>query len=84
MLPLSELSDCVQTVNAGLFVFSKYPLQMFPLSELPGCVQAVNAGLVPILLSCLTRGSLALTVACTEALMQITVGVKGKQAMVSV
>ena len=45
-------------------------------------MQAVAAGLVPILLSCMTRGSLALTVACVEYLMQITVGVRGKQAMV--
>ena len=45
-------------------------------------VQAVSAGLVPMLLACMTKGSMALTVASTEALMQITVGVKGKQAMV--
>lgn len=47
------------------------------------CVQAVNAGLVPLLLACMTKGSMALTAASAEALMQITVGVKGKQAMVS-
>lgn len=45
-------------------------------------VQAVSAGLVPLLLACMTKGSMALTVAAAEALMQITVGVKGKQAMV--
>ena len=46
-------------------------------------VQAVSAGLVPLLLACMTKGSMALTIAAAEALMQITVGVKGKQAMVS-
>ena len=46
-------------------------------------VQAVSAGLVPMLLACMTKGSMALTVVSVEALMQITVGVKGKQAMVS-
>lgn len=45
-------------------------------------MQAVSAGLVPILLACMTKGSMALTIASAEALMQITVGVKGKQAMV--
>ena len=45
-------------------------------------VQAVGSGQVEVLLSSLTRGSLALACAAVEALMQITIAVQGKQAMV--
>lgn len=46
-------------------------------------MQAVGSGLVGVLLPCLTQGSLALACATVEALLQITVAVQGKQAMVS-
>ena len=46
-------------------------------------MQAVGSGLVGVLLPCLTQGSLPLACATVEALMQITVAVQGKQAMVS-
>lgn len=44
--------------------------------------QAVGSGLVDVLLPCLTQGSLSLACATVEALMQITIAVQGKQAMV--
>ena len=46
--------------------------------------QAVSSGLVNVLLPCLTQGSLSLACATLEALMQITIAVQGKQAMVRV
>ena len=45
-------------------------------------MQAVGSGLVNVLLPCLTQGSLTLACATVEALMQITIAVQGKQAMV--
>lgn len=45
-------------------------------------MQAVGSGLVNVLLPCLTQGSLTLACATLEALMQITIAVQGKQAMV--
>ena len=45
-------------------------------------MQAVGSGLVNVLLPCLTQGSLTLACATVEALMQITIAVPGKQAMV--
>ena len=45
-------------------------------------MQAVGSGLVNVLLPCLTQGSSTLACATLEALMQITVAVQGKQAMV--
>ena len=46
--------------------------------------QAIGSGLVNVLLPCLTQGSLSLACATLEALMQITIAVQGKQAMVRV
>ena len=45
-------------------------------------MQAVEEGLVDALLPCLTQGSTTLACAAVEALMQITIAVQGKQAMV--
>ena len=45
-------------------------------------MQAVGSGLVGALMPCLTQGSLNLACAVVEALMQITIAVQGKQAMV--
>lgn len=47
-------------------------------------LQAVSSGLVNVLLPCLTQGSLSLACATLEALMQITIAVQGKQAMVRI
>lgn len=49
-----------------------------------GAMQAVSSGLVNVLLPCLTQGSLSLACATLEALMQITIAVQGKQAMVRI
>lgn len=48
-----------------------------------GLIQAVASGVVAAMLPCLTQGSLTLASATVEALMQITIAVQGKQAMVS-
>ena len=45
-------------------------------------VQAVEGELVTALLPCLTQGSVSLACSAVEALMQITIAVQGKQAMV--
>lgn len=71
---------------------------MQPCSNFPTCttvmalavkqdacaMQAVSSGLVNVLLPCLTQGSLSLACATLEALMQITIAVQGKQAMVRI